>query len=414
MPFIFKFPDIGEGISEGKILEWHVRPGQTVKSGEALVKVETDKVVTDIPSPKDGIITTCFGKPGDVVLVERPLVEMEISGAASSPPVSPEKKEQCLGVVGNLEVAADESCLQPSHETMAAPKEEKKALATPVARATARELKINIHEVPGTGPEGRVTKKDIESYAQRQIQPIPKPEVEKGKPELVEITEISQIRKAIAKKMVLSKQTAPHMTVMEEVEISSLVQLRESQKQKFAERGAKLTYLPFVIKAVTESLKKHKALNSQFDMEKGHILYKHYYNIGIAVDAPDGLVVPVIRNADRLSIYELATSISHLAQLAKERKLTLSGLKDGTFSITNFGALAGLYGVPIINYPEVAILGVGRVAQTPVVIENKVQIGECLEFSLYVELREVDGGEASRFLQDVLARLADPVSMLLG
>ena len=429
MRFIFEFPDIGEGISEGKILDWYVKKGQKVNSGDNLVKMETDKVVADIPSPKDGTIVACFGNPGDVIQVGDSLVELEIEG------VSPEqaqriarekpkgKSEQPLeekgfGVVGTLEVAGDGAFLPVSDEAgpaqLAANSRQRKALATPVARAMARELNVDIHRVIGTGPGGRVTKKDIQDHAQRRTAPISQQPAPSTEERLVEIKEISQIRKTIAKRMVLSKHTAPHMTVLEEVEVSKLVELRQSQKEKFAARGAKLSYLPFIVKAIIEALKQHPILNSQFDGEKGRIIYKHYYNIGIAVDASDGLVVPVIRDADRLSIYDLAVKIAEMAQRARERQLRLEDLQDGTFSITNYGAIAGLHGVPIINYPEVAIIGTGRIRQLPVVHNDLIQIGHILPLSLSVDHRIIDGGQATRFLRDVIGHLADPLAMLLG
>lgn len=426
MRFTFLFPDIGEGISEGRVLEWYVAVGQRVKMGEPLVKMETDKVVADIPSPKDGVVLTRRGNPGDVIRVGESLVELEIEG------ISPElaiprqpASEKGFGVVGTLEVAPDDACLVAGDEgakevarpkqsagaedrSAAKPPVRKKALATPVARAMARELAIAIDEVPGTGPGGRVTQDDIKAYHQRSRERQPKGDA------AVEVENMSQIRKAIARRMALSKQTAPHMTVNEEVEISSLIAVRDSQKENFARRGTRLTFLPFIIKAVVEALKKHKSLNSQLDMDKGQIIYKRYYNIGVAVDAPDGLVVPVIRDADRLSVYQLSLAVAEMAQKARDRKLTLEDLKDGTFSITNYGAIAGLYAVPIINYPEVAILGVGRFREAPIVRGGKIEIGNILPLSLSVDHRAVDGGEAGRFLKDIMDVLSDPLSSLLG
>ena len=425
MRFIFAFPDIGEGISEGKILDWYVKKGQKVKSGDNLVKMETDKVVADIPAPKEGTIVACFGNPGDLIQVGDPLIEMEIEG------VSPEQarniarekpkgksqqplEEKGFGVVGTLEVAGDGAFLPVSEEgepeQIAAKPRSKKVLATPVARAMARERNVDINQVIGTGPGGRVTKKDIEDYSRQPTTPVV-PAVP-GRP--VEIVEISQIRKSIARRMVLSKHTAAHMTLFEEVEVSELVKLRQSQKPKFAARGVKLSYLPFIVKAVTTALQQHPLLNSQFDDAKNRIIYKHYYNIGIAVDAPDGLVVPVIRDAERMSIYDLGVKIAAMARQARERQLRLEDLQDGTFSITNYGAIAGLHGVPIINYPEVAILGVGRIRQLPVVRNQSLQIGYILPLSLSVDHRIIDGGQATRFLGDIVAHLSDPLTMLLG
>ncbi len=432
MRFIFKFPDIGEGISEGKILEWYVKKGQKVQSGEHLVKMETDKVVADIPSPREGTVAVCFGKVGDIVYVEDPLVELEIEGVSPeeaqkiakerpAPPKQESLEEKGFGVVGSLEVAGDGAYLPASNEGREKENgdrhlQPKKILATPVARAMAKELGVDIQQVKGTGPQNRVTKKDIEEHFARKEKPsalnrvVAQAEIKDS----VEIVDITQIRKAIARRMVLSKQTAPHMSIFEEVEISKLISIREEHKERFEKKGVKLTYLPFIIKSVVNALMKYKALNSSFDMEKGQILYKLYYNIGIAVDAPDGLVVPVIRNADRLSIFDLAQAIGEMSEKARSRKLTLEDMKDSTFSITNYGAIAGLYAVPIINYPEVAILGIGRIHQKPVIKEGQMCKGNILPLSMSVDHRAVDGGEASRFLQEIMDGLSDPISLLLG
>lgn len=429
MRFIFKFPDIGEGISEGKILEWYVKKGQEVAAGEHLVKMETDKVVADIPSPRAGRVALCFGKVGDIVHVDDPLVELEVGNIAPEeaqvlakeipyPSHSEALHEGCFGVVGTLEVAGEGAYLPASKEGQPAAKEDaapsKKVLATPVARAMAKELGVDITQVKGTGPNGRVMKEDIQEYFSRVDIPKSTEKSPASPKEMVEVAPISQIRKAIAKRMVLSKHTAPHMSIFEEVEISKLVDLVHAQKNNFATRGAKLTYLPFIIKATVKALMKYKALNSSFDMEKGQIIYKYYYHIGIAVDTPDGLVVPILRNADRLSIWEIAKSLGDLSEKARKRQLSLQDMKDGTFSITNFGNICGLYAVPIIAYPEVAILGVGRISQKPVVQEGEIRIGNILPLSMSIDHRAVDGGEAGRFLQDIMTSLSDPLSLLLG
>ncbi|NUM34539.1 MAG: 2-oxo acid dehydrogenase subunit E2 [Candidatus Brocadiae bacterium] len=431
MRFIFKFPDIGEGISEGKILEWYVKKGQRVQSGEHLVKMETDKVVADIPSPKSGTIAVCFGNVGDIVYVEDPLVEIEIENVSPqeaqkiaeekpAPPKQESLEEKGFGVVGTLEVAGEGAYLPASYEGRMQEendkKHAKKVLATPVARAMAKELGVDINHVKGSGPQNRVTKKDIEEHFSRKEKPAPieKSEVIIEAKELIEAVEISQVRKSIARRMTISKQTAPHMSIFEEVEISQLVSIREEHKEIFAKKGIKLTYLPFIIKAVVQALIRHKALNSSFDIEKGQILYKHYYNIGIAVDAPDGLVVPVIRNADTLSIFAMAQAIGEITEKARSRKLTLDDMKDSTFTITNYGSIAGLYAVPIINYPEVAILGVGRIHQKPIVKKGQMCVGNILPLSMSVDHRAVDGGETSRFLQEIIDGLTNPVSLLLS
>jgi pyruvate dehydrogenase E2 component (dihydrolipoamide acetyltransferase) len=441
MRHIFKFPDIGEGITEGKVLEVYIKKGQEVKEGDSLIKVETDKVVTDIPSPETGSIKNIFVKVGETVEVGEGVVELEIEGEAGEEAEATEEKaekgeeakpveEKGFGVVGVIEDASGDSFLPSTGEGMdeEVSKDEarkhKKALATPVARKMARDLGIDINTVKGTGPGGRVMKADIrKAFEAKQKGGAEgekvtttggeRVEKEKGAKGRVEVEELTQLRRTIVKKMTESMFTAPHAVSMEEVEISKLVQLREDKKQTFADKGVKLSYLAFVVKAVTNALKRHKKLNSRLDLDNNRVIYHNYFNIGMAVDTPNGLIVPVIKDADQKSIFELAGEIKDYAERSRERKITLDELKGGTFSITNYGSIAGIYGVPIINYPEVAILGVGRIVQKPAVKDNGVVAGYFLPLSLSIDHRIIDGGDAARFLKDVMEQLADPMTMLM-
>ncbi|WP_372367254.1 dihydrolipoamide acetyltransferase family protein [Candidatus Uabimicrobium sp. HlEnr_7] len=423
MPFVFKFPDIGEGITEGKILEWYVEVGQQIKSDAKVVKMETDKVVDDIPSPRTGTVIARYGNEGDVIDVGQVLIEIQVEGESASTPTpkKEEKKKIAYGVVGNLEVASDNDVLPSSSEGSAeqvvATSTKKKILATPAVRALARRSQIDIQQVKGTGPNGRVTKKDIQEFTGTKIStsvPIASREpISIDKEASVTIESLSQIRKTIAKRMLQSKQVSAHMTVFEEIEVSELEDLRKSQKQKFKERGTGLSYLPFIIKAVVASLKANPVLNSQMDLANDRLIYKHQYNIGIAVDTPSGLVVPVIRNADQKSIFELSVAIQDLATRGRERKLSRNEFQDGTFTISNFGSIAGIYGTPILNQPEVAILGVGRARQMPVVKNDELAIGRILPLSLSVDHCLIDGGDATRFLKGVMDLLNDPMALLM-
>ena len=428
MRYIFKFPDIGEGITEGRIIKWHVKKGQSINSGEPIVNMETDKVVTDIPSPKNGTIITLFGQEGEVVNVDDPLMELEIEGvsgveaqkiAKEQPKKATEESvnEKEFGVVGTIDVAGDSALLPSTGEGLEDNKisnqdRPKKILATPVARALARDLGIDINSVHGTGPVGRVMKVDIHNYKKQKHIPI----AEKEPAELnrVEYEDLSQIRKTIAQNMVISKQTAPHMTVIDEVEISELIKIRNRNKDQFKENGTKLSFLAFFMKATVNALKKHSALNSELDSENNKLVLKKYYNIGIAVDTDEGLVVPVIKNVDKISFLELSLKIDDIIQRAKERKLTLGDFKDGTFTITNYGSIGGTFSVPVINYPQAAILGIGRLKKTPIVKGDSIEIGNILPLSMSVDHRIVDGGEAVRFLNQVMAYLHDPVSLFLS
>ena len=431
MRYIFNFPDIGEGLEEGTILEWYVKKGQQVKTGDNLVQMETDKVVADIPSPRDGTIVALFGEVGDIAIVGEPLVEIEIEGVhgedaqeEAQKEFAPEpeededfEEEEAAGVVGTMETAGKSAVMAASDEGAEKEPEEKekkperKALATPVARAMAKELDIDINEVKGTGPSGRVTKSDIENFKpakkgapRKQVQPTG---------DAVTYEPLTQIRKTISKNMINSKHSAAHMTVFEEVEVSELISIRSKYKDAFAQKDVRLTYLPFIVKAVVHALKHHRQVNSQMDLENDRMIFNNRYNIGIAVDTAQGLVVPVIKDADQLSIMEIAEQISELAEKANSRKLSMDDMRDGTFTITNYGSIGGIFATPVINYPEAGILGVGRIIKTPVVKDNAVVPGNVLALSLSVDHRIVDGGEASRFINKVMEYLADPIALLM-
>lgn len=436
MKFTFNFPDLGEGLEEGTIMEWYVKPGQQVKMGDSIVQMETDKVVADIPSPKNGVITDLFGEVGDVIKVGSPLVIIQIEGEVSEQTTEDEKvtteavsesDDDAGSVVGTIEVAGKNDIMAPSDEGEKDIEEKtsvsRKALATPVARAMAKQMGIDINQIPGSGPSGRVKKEDILNFKSTGLDIKPESDIikksftpdESLKQTAGDVTykPLTQIRKTIAKNMLQSKHNAAHMSVFEEVEISGLMEVRSRYKQRFADKGVKLTYLPFIVKAVAKALKHHPQLNSQIDTENNRMIYRNRYHIGIAVDAPDGLVVPVIRDADKLSIFQIAGQIGELANKARTRKLTLEDLKDGCFSITSFGSFGGIYATPVLNYPQAGILGIGRILKTPVVKDDEIVIGNIMPLSLTVDHRVVDGGETTRFIYKVMEYLTDPISFLM-
>ena len=429
MRYIFKFPDIGEGLEEGVIVQWHVDKGQKVKMGESLLTMETDKVVTEIPSPRDGVIAARYGAEGEVVKVGAALVEIDMDGSetkAETQTKEPQEnkveavEEEGAGVVGTLEVAGNDFVLTASKEGIGGEIERntklRKALATPVARAMAKDMGIDINDVRGTGPGQRVMKDDILNHSkQSSMKPLQQQYSQKDNilEERVEIEQMSQIRKTIAKNMIQSKHNAAHMTVFEEVEVSELDRIRKKYKDFFKDENIKITYLSFIVKAVALALKKHKSLNAEIDMEKGVMMYKKYYNIGIAADTEKGLVVPVIKNADKLSIKEIAMEIQMLADKARDGKLSLDDMRDGTFTITSYGSIGGLFAVPVINYPQAGILGIGRISKQPIVKNDKLDIGLMLPLSLSVDHRIADGGETSRFINTVMSYLEEPVGLLI-
>ncbi|MDY0152144.1 MAG: dihydrolipoamide acetyltransferase family protein [Candidatus Cloacimonas sp.] len=423
MRYIFKFPDIGEGLEEGKIIQWYVEKGQTIESGDALVKMETDKVVTDIPSPKSGVLVQRFGSEGETIKVGNALVEIDIEGVEAAQAVAYAQEtpktasietieEKSYGVVGTMEVAGEGAYLPAGDEGHTAnptqAKIARKVLATPVARAMAKERGLDINTIRGSGPAGRVTSKDVDKHVHKAPELTFNVQVPVG--DLVRFEPLTQIRKAIARNMLRSKQSTAHMSIMDEIEVSELVSVRKRLNDKL--KDVRLSYLPFVIKAISIALQKHPVLNAELDMEHERIIYKKYYNIGLAMDTDDGLVVPVIKDADKKSLVQLAVEIANFAEKAKERKLSLDDMKDGTFTITSYGSIGGYFAVPVINYPQSAIFGIGRIADKPVIKDAAVVPGKLMPISMSVDHRIVDGGEVTRFLNDVLDMLKEPMLIL--
>jgi pyruvate dehydrogenase E2 component (dihydrolipoamide acetyltransferase) len=397
--------------------------------------------VTDIPIPKTGIVAATYGSVNEIIHVGQIIAVIAGEGEPISDPTAAKPhnaatakgkeepvEEEGFGVVGKIEVATTDDYLPATGEGMetveapAAKANGGRMLATPVARKMARDLGVDVHSLRGSGPGGRVMKDDIqrahETRGRAAASPVmtaPKFAAPAAKPgERTTIEELTQLRKTVAARMAQSKFTAPHASSFEEVEVSPLVKLRAERKEHFAAQGIKLSYMPFIVKAVAMSLANHRKLNCRLDLENNRVIYHNYVNIGLAVDTPEGLIVPVIRDADQRSLLNLAATIQDLADRARARKLALDEIREGTFTITNYGAITGTWGVPVINYPEVAILGIGRILKTPVVNEkDEIVAGNILPLSISIDHRIVDGGDAARFLKDVMALLADPVAMLM-
>ena len=416
MAYEFKFPDIGEGLTEGEIVRWLVKEGDEVKEGQPLVEVETDKALAEIPSPKTGVILKILAKEKEIVKVGQVIVVFGEKGEALEAP-SPRPKS--VGVVGELEEAPEEGLavatkVEPTRPALVS----EHTLATPAIRALAKELGVDINKVKGIGPEGRVLEKDVRQFAEGKEKPVEevKKPVKVKKYDLygyVERIPLRGIRRSIAKAMVKSKYTAPHVTAMDEADVTALWKIREKEKKAAEKKGIKLTILPFIIKAVIAGLSEHPYLNASLDDENEEIILKKYFNIGFATDTPEGLMVPVVKNAKDKSILQLAQELTQLVEKARNRTIDLADLKGGTFTISNYGALGGIYATPIINYPEVAILGVGKIKDTPVVRDGKVVVRKMLSLALSFDHRVVDGGEGARFLNTVIARLEDPDLILL-
>jgi pyruvate dehydrogenase E2 component (dihydrolipoamide acetyltransferase) len=411
----FKFPDIGEGITEGKLLKWLVKVGEKIKEGDSLFLVETDKVNAEIPSPGEGIIAELMAKEGDIIYVGNVIVKINTGDSSQANNIKSinEKEEENAGVVGAIEVSSE--VIESSFESYknGSPSKQK-VLATPVARKLAKDLGIDINTLKGTGPVGRVMKEDIYKVQESKeavIIEVPKLKLS-GETERIPL---SILRKTIAKNMAHSKRVIPHAAVLDEFDVSKLVDLRSTVKELAQNNGVHLTYMPFIIKALALTLKQFPVFNSSFDEEKEEIILKKYYNVGIAVDTPEGLLVPVIKDADKKGILDISRELEELSEGARNRNILLERLQNGTFTITNYGALGSSSGIPVIKHPEAAILGIGKIGKKPVVNEqDEIVIRSIMNISLCIDHRIIDGGDAGRFLNKLKEYLEEPMLLLLG
>ena len=414
----FKFADIGEGIHEGKILKWYFKVGDKVKEGETLVVVETDKVNAELPSPVDGIIKKLGGKEGALIEVGDTIVIIDDGSTEEvkeEPKVEPlAEGENAPSVIGALEVTSEVMASSDESNTVKEV-ESKKVLATPVARKLAKDLGVDIQNVNGSGEHGRVMKEDIyQATEQKQTPKVERTKVSVSVQGDVEYVPITKLRKAIVNSMTKAKDIIPHSTIMDEIVIDKLVDLRNRVKEQAAAENIKLTYMAFIIKAVVLALKEYPYFNASYDEVKEQMVYKKFYNIGMAVDTKDGLIVPNIKDADKKSILELARDIRDVADRTIERKVQLHELQNTTFSITNFGASDLISGTPIINHPEVAILGVGKISQRAMVIDGEIKAAYVLPLSLSIDHRVIDGADAGRFLTKIKSLLKEPMMLLLN
>lgn len=411
MAFEFKLPDIGEGVHEAEILKWLVKEGDQVKEDQPLVEIMTDKVNAAIPAPRAGRILKRFGKEGEVIKVGSVL--LVIGEAGQSAPGAPSAPAPQAPVAIEPERAVGVGA--------AAAPSAGKAQATPAVRKLAREVGLNIDEVAGTGPGGRVTEADVKAAKAGTAPAAPARVVASGpmaptsipSGEREERIPLRGLRKRIADHMHEARQHAAHFTYVEEADMSEIVALRERAKKVAEAKGVKLTFLPFILKAVTHALKDHPMLNASLDEAKGEIVIKRYYNLGIATNTDQGLVVTVIRDAERKSILELAREVEALAEKARTGKLTLTDIQGSTFTITSVGKLGGVMSTPIVNYPEVAILGVNKIEKRAVVVDDKVVIRDRMNLSISLDHRVVDGYVGAVFLADVIKYLEDPNHFLL-
>lgn len=391
---IYKLPDIGEGIAEGEIVKWLVKEGDYVKQFQPIVEVLTAKAKVEIPSPYEGKIIRILAKEGELVPVGSPLLEIEVVDGEAREPLDKPVVEEPI----KQEVGRDYT--------------DKRVKAPPGVRLLAKRLGVDLSRVQGSGPKGIITKADLESYiASRPPEPVPEKPV--SKEVLEERIKIRGIRRFMFKNMAEAKRVIPHAYLIEEVDVTELWSLRERVKKYGADTGVKITILPFIIKAVISGLKEYPLLNSSVDDERGEIIVKKYYNIGLAVDAGEALVVPYIKDADKKSIVELAREIRSLADKARKGELTLDDVSGGTFTITNIGSIGSIAGMAVINPPEVAILGVHRIFERPVLDGDRLVNRKFMYLSISFDHRVLEGAYVTRFLMRLKELLENPYILLI-
>ena len=363
MPIELKLPDVGEGIAEGEIVRWLVAEGARVKEDDLLVEILTDKANIELPSPVSGTFLKILAKPGQLVKVGEPIALIEPATVKSA------------GAGGEV-------------------------LATPVVRKLAKDLGVELSALPGSGPGGRVTEEDVRRAAG--------PKAPAGIP--AESASEERIpfkgkRRMIARKVIAAKTRVPHALLVDEADVSGLLSERAKMRETGEREGVRITVLPFIMKAVAGALQRHPALNASLDEDRDAIVRKKTIDIGMAVDLEDGMVVPVVRNADGKSVIELAREIDRLSAAAREGTVAPGDLAGGTFTISSVGSIGGLFSYPIINVPEAAILAAHKIVTRPVVRDGEIVPREMMYLSLSFDHRIVDGGEATRFLNEVVRRI---------
>jgi len=455
----FKLHYIGEGMHEGEIVKWHAKPGDTVEEDQIIVEVQNDKAVVELPSPVKGVLKDISTPEGKVAVVGDVLAIFEVEGADTAKAEESEasgdkaekevdkKVEEKTDTVQPSKVAEktaepEEESTDRKKESTAAPKDTKRTsgtvLATPSVRKLSREKEVDISQITGTGRHGQVTKEDVLSFKEgggeatpktekdqaatkeavaQDAEKVTKDETDQKAPTNNERNEervpLKGVRKVIAAAMVKSVYTAPHVTLMDEVDVSKLVEFRKSMKPLAEKKGIKLTYLPFIIKALAAAAREFPILNASLDDEKNEIVYKHYYHIGMATDTDQGLIVPVITEADRKNIWAIASQITDLATRGRDNKLSMHEMRGSTITITNIGSAGGMFFTPVINSPEVAILGTGRISEKPVVRDGQIEVGQLMALSLSFDHRIIDGATAQQAMNYIKQLLADPQMLIM-
>jgi pyruvate dehydrogenase E2 component (dihydrolipoamide acetyltransferase) len=422
-----KLPELGEGVHEGELVKWKVKPGDMVKDDQVLCEIMTDKATIELPSSFSGKVSELTAKEGQTVHVGQVMLRFEGAGgakaaapAAAEAPAKSEAPKAAVSAPKSHAPASRSAPMTASGGTQITVGGS--VTAAPAARKFARESGVDLGQVSGSGPSGRVMKEDIERYINgsgatlagaaimnTRMSRTPRPTGEN-----TEVRETFKgLRKKIAEKMRNSKQNAAHFTYAEEADASALVELRNAAKEMGAAQGIKVTYLPFIMKAMVPALRKYPILNSTLDEEAGEIVYKHYYNIGLSVQTDDGLTAPVIKNVESKSILELAAEIQDVVERARNKKLTSEDFSGGTITLTNAGSIGGLFATPIINFPEVAILGFNKIAKKPVYKDGQIVVRDWTIFSMSLDHRIVDGAIAAEFMKEFIKYVENPALLVM-
>ena len=417
MAFDFYMPDIGEGVVEGEIVAWKVKEGDRITLDQPIVEVMTDKATVELPSPRAGVIAKINYKDGAICPVGKVLVVIDDDGAPAVKPAPPPSHHAPSTPTAPPTAARPQAQI----EVVDASDERARVLATPATRRLARQLGVEIGRVPPTGKHGRVTTEDVKTYqtngpattaiARTQYAPVAIPNNALGY--LEERIPLRGMRKKIADAMSRSVHTAAHFTYVEEIDMTELVAVRDRAKARAAERVVRLNYLPFIIKAIVSGLKKWPQLNASLDETTQEIVRKKYYHIGVAAQGPHGLVVSVIRDADLRSIFDLSREIERLGEAVRTNTATRDDLTGSTFTVSSLGKLGGVLATPIINFPEVAVVGVHKIEEKPAVRNGQIVIRHLMNLSISVDHRLADGWDGAMFLQDVKSLLEDPTTMFM-
>ncbi len=409
----FRLPELGEGVTEGELIKWLVKAGEVVKDDQPICEIMTDKATIEIPCPFAGTITSLVAKEGNIVKVHELMLTADVKGGAAA--VHSHAPHPVGETSAPAAAAAPAPAAPAALQTSTPSKASADVLASPATRRMAREKGVDLGNIQGTGPHGRVLMEDLEKggSAARPAAGAPRSFQAQGD----ERIPIRGMRKKISEKMRLSKDKAAHFTYVEEADATELVKLRTQAKAIAEKQGIKLTYLPFILKAMVAALKKHPRLNSTFDEAANEMVIHHTFNISLSVQTEDGLTVPVVKHVEQKTIFELAKEIAEIVDRARKKKLTMEDFQGSTITLTNAGSIGGLFATPIINYPEVAILGFNKIARKPVVVNKggveKIVIRDWTYFSISLDHRLIDGAEAAEFMKTFIAYIENPALLVL-